>query len=145
MVEKSGLEAWRRFLKAHAYVVGAIERELERRGQIPLEWYDVLVAISSAPKSRLRLKELGRELVLTRSGATRLADRLEAARLVERHPALKDRRGIVLGLTELGKKALRSAWPVYANGIQNEFLAKLSSEEVATLKIVMGRIAAIDD
>lgn len=145
MVEKSGLEAWRRFLKAHAAVVGTIERDLEGAGHIPLEWYDVLVAISDAPRGRLRLKDLGRELVLTRSGATRLADRLEAARLVERQPANDDRRGVVLSLTELGRKALRSAWPVYARGIRDEFLAKLSPEEVATLTAAMGRIAAIDD
>jgi DNA-binding MarR family transcriptional regulator len=145
MVEKSGLEAWRRFLKAHAAAVGAIERDLDSAGHIPLEWYDVLVAVSDAPKGRLRLKDLGRELVLTRSGATRLADRLEVARLVQRHPAQDDRRGVILTLTELGRKALRSAWPVYARGIRDQFLAKLSPEEVATLKAAMGRIAAIDE
>jgi hypothetical protein len=53
-------------------VVGATERDLERAGQIPLEWYDVLIAISDARRGRLRLKDLGRELVLTCSGATRL-------------------------------------------------------------------------
>src|SRR2546422_9894367 len=99
MIERTGLEAWRRFLKAHAAVVGAIERDLERSGEVPLEWYDVLIAISDAPGGRLRLRDLGRELVLTRSGATRLADKLEAAGLVERQPAHDDRRGVTLTLT----------------------------------------------
>jgi DNA-binding MarR family transcriptional regulator len=145
MVEKKGLEAWRRFLEAHAAVVGAIERDLGRAGQIPLEWYDVLIAISEAPRGRLRLKDLGRELVLTRSGATRLADRLEAAGLVERQPVHDDRRGISLALTDLGKKALRSAWPIYARGIREEFLAKLSPQEVATVKTALARVAAVDE
>jgi DNA-binding MarR family transcriptional regulator len=145
MVEKVGLEAWRRFLKAHAAVVGAIERDLERAGQIPLEWYDVLIAISDAREGRIRLKDLGRNLVLTRSGATRLADKLEVAGLVERQPARDDRRGVTLALTELGRKALRSAWPVYARGIREAFLAKLSPEEVAMLKAAMARVAAIND
>jgi len=145
MIERTGLEAWRRFLKAHAAMVGAIERDLERSGEVPLEWYDVLIAISDAPGGRLRLRDLGRELVLTRSGATRLADKLEAARLVERQPAQDDRRGVTLMLTELGKNALRSAWPVYARGIREQFLAKLSPEEMATLKTAMARIAAAED
>ena len=70
---------------------------------------------------------------------------LEAARLVERRLAPDDRRGVILTLTEPGRKALRSAWPVYARGIRDQFLAKLSPEEVATLKAAMGRIAAIDE
>jgi DNA-binding MarR family transcriptional regulator len=145
VVERSGLEAWRRFLKAHAAVVGSIERDLEQRGHIPLEWYDVLIAISDAPGGRLRLKDLGRELVLTRSGATRLADRLEAAGLVERQRVDDDRRGVILALSEPGRKALRSSWPVYARGIRDGFLAKLTSEEVDTLSVALGRIAAIKE
>jgi DNA-binding MarR family transcriptional regulator len=145
MVDRAELEVWRRFLKAHAAVVGAIERDLERAGQIPHEWYDVLIAISDARGGRLRLKDLGRELVLTRSGATRLADKLEVAGLVERGPAADDRRGVSLALTDLGRKALRNAWPVYARGIRDEFLARLSPEEMATLKTAMARIAPVDD
>jgi DNA-binding MarR family transcriptional regulator len=145
VVEKWGLEAWRHFLKAHAAAVGAIERDLERSGDVPLEWYDVLIAISDAPGGRLRLKDLGRELVLTRSGATRLADKLEAAGLVERQPAHDDRRGITLRLTDGGRKALRRAWPVYARGIREQFLAKLSPDEVATVRTAMARVAAVDD
>lgn len=137
------MEAWRRFLKAHAAVVGAIEQDLERSGHVPLEWYDVLVAISDAPQGRLRLKDLGRELVLTRSGATRLADKLEAAGLVERHRGHDDRRGVILSLTQSGGKALRSAWPVYARGIRDRFLAKLTSGEVDTVSAALGRIAEI--
>jgi DNA-binding MarR family transcriptional regulator len=145
MVDRTGLEAWRRFLKAHAAVVGAIEGDLDRAGQISLEWYDVLIAISDAPEGRLRLKDLGRELVLTRSGATRLADKLEEAGLVERQPAPDDRRGVSLALTDLGRRALRSAWPVYAGGIRERFLAKLGPQELVMFETAMARIVAVDD
>ena len=139
------MEAWRRFLKAHAAVVGAIEEDLERRGHVPLEWYDVLVAISDAPQGRLRLKDLGRELVLTRSGATRLADKLEVAGLLERQRVHDDRRGVILSLTASGRRALRSAWPIYARGITDRFLAKLTSGEVDIVSSALARIAGIDE
>lgn len=145
MVDKSGLEAWRRFLKAHAAAVGATERELEVAGMVPLVWYDVLVAVSDAPGRRLRLKDLGRDLVLTRSGATRLADKLEAAGLVARQPAPNDRRGTELVLTESGRQALRAAWPVYAKGIRANFLEKLNDEEIAAVARLLGRVAAISE
>jgi DNA-binding MarR family transcriptional regulator len=144
MIDKAGLETWRRFLEAHAAVVGAIERDLEKADLISLEWYDVLVAISEASQGALRVRELGRRLLLTRSGATRLADKLEVAGLVERRPAPDDRRGVTLALTGSGRQALRIAWPVYARGIRERFLAKLSQEEVTALRILLARIALIE-
>ena len=144
MIERTGVQTWRRFLEAHATVVAAIERDLEKAGKVSLEWYDVLIAISEGPESQLRLKELGRRLLLTRSGATRLADKLEAAGLVERRPAPDDRRGVVLALTPEGRNALRSAWPVYARGIRKHFLAKLTGKEAAELSVVLARLAAIE-
>ena len=99
LVPPSGLQAWRGFLRAHAAVISAIEHELESQGLVPLIWYDVLVAISSAPGRRIRMSGLADELVLTRSGATRLVDKVEAARLVQREIAREDGRGAVATLT----------------------------------------------
>ena len=64
-------------MNAHAAAVGAIERDLAADGHIPLIWYDVLVALAEAPDERLRLHELADRVVLSRSGLTRLVDRLE--------------------------------------------------------------------
>lgn len=145
MLEEAGIEVWRRFLKAHAAVIGSIERDLEQEGAVSLIWYDVLVAISSAPQKRLRLRDLGHELVLTRSGATRLADRLESAGLVVREPAGDDRRGTLLALTGAGRKALRAAWPIYERGIRRGFLGKLEPSELKVLGRALGRVAAVGD
>src|SRR2546430_5827506 len=130
LVPPSGLQAWRGFLRAHAAVISAIEHELESQGLVPLIWYDVLVAISSAPGRRIRMSGLADELVLTRSGATRLVDKVEAARLVQREIAREDGRGAVATLTPAGREALRKAWPVYARGINQLFLSHLTVREV---------------
>ncbi len=108
---------------------------------MPLVWYDVLVAIAKAPRGRLRLKEVGSSLMLTRSGATRLVDRLEGAGLVRRERLKGDRRGTAAALTPAGRQALRAAWPVYAKGINKLFLGRLSEEELAALGPVLARIA----
>ena len=89
------------------------------------------------------MKELGSQLVLTRSGATRLADKLAAAHLVERQRSHDDRRGVTLTLTEQGPKRPAEG-PVYARGIRNGFLAKLSSDKIATLKTALSRVAPMD-
>jgi DNA-binding MarR family transcriptional regulator len=140
LVPAEGLAAWRAFLDAHAAVVGRIEAELDAEGLVPLAWYDVLVAISEAPGRRLRLRDLASRLVLTRSGATRLVDRLAAAGLVERERVHEDRRGAVAVLTAEGAHALRRAWPRYANGIERLFLAALTPEEAGTIRTAMERV-----
>jgi DNA-binding MarR family transcriptional regulator len=139
-IPKESLAAWRHFLKAHAAVVSSIERDLDERGLVPLVWYDVLIAIAEAPNRRLRLRDVARELVLTRSGATRLVDKLEAAGLVRRERSEDDRRGAVAVLTAEGGCALSAAWPVYAAGIRERFADMLSPSEIRIIRDAMRRI-----
>jgi DNA-binding MarR family transcriptional regulator len=136
------LAAWEAFVFAHAAVVDRLERELAAADTIPLAWYDVLVALSRAPERRLRLHELAREVVLSRSGLTRLVDRLEAAGLLRREACPTDRRGAYAVLTADGEAALRRTWPVYARGIAAHFGAHLSDGEAATLTAALGRVLA---
>ena len=139
--DETRLAAWRAFLVAHATTVGAIERELAAEGVVPLTWYDVLVALWEAPDHRLRLNELAREVVLSRSGLTRLVDRLEAAGLLRRETSPDDRRGAYAVLTEEGRAAQLRAWPVYARGIATHFADHLLQEEATILADALGRIS----
>ena len=136
------LAAWRAFLNAHAAVIDAIERDLAAAGHVPLIWYDVLVALSEAPDHRLRLHELARAVVLSRSGLTRLVDRLEAAGLVQRERCADDRRGAFAVLTPEGRAAQLRAWPVYARGIAGHFAGYLDAAEARTLAAALERVYA---
>jgi DNA-binding MarR family transcriptional regulator len=135
------LAAWRAFLNAHAAVVGRIERELTEEGYIPLTWYDVLVALSEAPDGRLRLRELADRVVLSRSGLTRLVDRLETAQLIRREACETDKRGAYAVLTDEGRSVLRRTWPAYARGISAYFARHLSDGQARTLADALGAIA----
>ena len=84
--DKQRLGAYRSFITAHAEIIGRIERDLAAAGVISLTWYDVLIELYEAPERRLRLHELARAVVLSRSGLTRTVDRLEAAGLLRREP-----------------------------------------------------------
>ena len=137
-----GFLAWRALLRAHAAAVGRIERDLAAvEPDLPLTWYDVLVALVAAPDRRLRLRELASEVMLSRSGLTRLVDRLEVAGLLRREPDPTDRRGAFAALTEPGYDALRRTWPSYARGIQEHFAQHLSDDEAKILARALDRIA----
>ena len=141
IIDEFHLAAWRAFINAHASVIHRIEDELAQAGQLPLTSYDVLVALAEAPDRRLRMNELaGRVVVLSRSGVTRLADRLEADGLLRRERTPEDRRGAYAVLTAEGMAALRRAWPIYAGGIVEHFSRFLSDAEVRALTSALERI-----
>ncbi len=137
LVSSLALTAWRNFLQAHAAAVGRIEADLEERGLISLEWYDLLVAIQFSPDRQLRMMDLAEMLLLTRSNATRLVDRLEALGLIRRERLDGDGRGTVVVLTAAGRQALRRAWPTYAKGINDYFGSALSAADLRAVASAM--------
>ena len=140
--DEAKLAAWRALLNAHAAAIGAIERDLAARKLVPLTWYDVLVALSEAPAGRLRLHELASRVVLSRSGLTRLVDRLEAAGLLRREPVPTDRRGAYAVLTPAGDATLRRTWPTYARGIVEHFARHLDDAEAQVVTAALERVRA---
>jgi DNA-binding MarR family transcriptional regulator len=128
------LGAWRAFLRAHARVIRTLERELQDVERLALTDYDVLVQLANADDRRLRMSELADGLLLSRSGATRLVDRLVAEGLVERVMCDTDRRGQWAFLTDAGLERLRSATPAHLRGVAEHFLDRLSADDIAALE-----------
>ena len=134
------LGVWRAFIKAHAAVIDRIDRDLAAAERPSLSSYDVLIELYEAPENRLRMHELAERVVLSRSGLTRLVDRLEAEGFLTRDRSGADRRGAYAVITEMGISALRRAWPVYARGISEYFGKWLTDEEARIMKTALERI-----
>ena len=134
------LEAWRTFLEAHARTVEVLTRELKDAEELPLTWYDVLVQLQEAPEHRLRMQELADAVLLSKSGVTRLVDRMERAGLVTRSRCTDDRRGTFAQLTEAGQQRLRATAPTHLEGVQRYFTALLDDAEAETLTALLGRV-----
>src|SRR5579883_3677131 len=139
-ISEQHLAAWRVFLRAQALITDQIDHDLLAAKRPPLSWYDVLIELYEAPERRLRMYELARRVVLSRSGLTRLVDRLESEGLLVRDRSSTDRRGAYAVITVKGITALRRAWPVYAQGIMQYFAQFLSLEEAQVIEKVFERI-----
>jgi DNA-binding MarR family transcriptional regulator len=136
------LESWRTFLRAHATVIRELERELAAEQDLALTDYDVLVQLAAAPDHRLRMSELADALLLSRSGATRLVDRLAVDGLVERVVCESDRRGQWAALTDPGRERLRRAAPTHLRGIEEHFLDRMSAEDLTALRRMLDPIVS---
>jgi DNA-binding MarR family transcriptional regulator len=135
------LDSWRTFLRAHATITRALETELVAEQKLSLAAYDVLVQLAEAPDRRLRMTELADAVLLSRSGVTRLVDRLEKAGLVARCPVESDGRGVAAELTQAGLLRLRTASRTHLNGIVRYFVEKLDGEELGALERISRRLA----
>jgi DNA-binding MarR family transcriptional regulator len=136
------LAAWRTFLRAHATVVRALEADLLAEHDLPLASYDVLVQLSESPDQRLRMTELADRVLLSRSGLTRLADRLEREGLLRREACPSDARGTLAVLTDTGLQRLREAWPTHLRGVEQHVTSRLTDHEISQLSALMGKLVA---
>jgi DNA-binding MarR family transcriptional regulator len=133
------LAAWRAFLEAHHAVMAVLGEELEEIG-LPIGFYDVLVQLTEAERG-LRMAELARRVLLSKSGLTRLVDRMARQGLVRRRPSPEDRRGFYVVATTLGRSALLRASPGHLSGVANHFTSLLTADELTAITRAMNRVA----
>lgn len=134
------LGAWRLFLRAHAQVTRQLEHELLAEQDLPLASYEVLLHLAEAPDGRLRMTQLADQVLLSRSGLTRLVDRLERDGLVTRASCPSDARGTLAVLTEAGRDRLRAAAPTHLRGVAEHMVERLTADELAQLQGLMGKL-----
>jgi DNA-binding MarR family transcriptional regulator len=127
------LGAWRGLLRVHTALVRELDAELDAAHVLPLSSYDVLIYLRTAPDKRLRMAELADSVLLSRSGVTRLVDRLEREGLIVRDTVSSDGRGCFAVLTEAGEDVLARARPTHLAGVRERFLRHFSDDELLTL------------
>ena len=133
------LAAWSAFLEAHHAVMAVLGEELEEIG-LPIGFYDVLVQLTEAERG-LRMAELARRVLLSKSGLTRLVDRMARQGLVRRRPSPEDGRGFYVVATKPGLSALRRASPGHLRGVVSHFTSLLTADELTVITRAMKRVA----
>lgn len=127
------LGAWRGLLRVHAALVRQLDQELESAHALPLTSYDVLIYLRDAPGRRLRMAELADSVLLSRSGVTRLVDRLEREGLICRDTVCADGRGCFAVLTDEGAALLARARPTHLSGVRKRFLGHFTEDDLRAL------------
>lgn len=132
--------AWLLFLKTHAVLVEKLDSELQAEQGLPLTWFDVLVHLIDAPEGRMRMNDLARDVLLSKSGITRLVDRMEAAGLLTRGTCRTDRRVVYAVVTSRGRAVFRRASPVAFRGVREHFSRHLTPVEERALTSAFTKI-----
>ena len=126
----------------HSTVVKYLERRMDEQHSLALSWWGVLLQLVDGPEGRLRMGELADLVLLTRSGITRLVDRMIAEGLVAREPCPGDRRGHYAVITQKGRDAIERIGPDHSRDAWEVFLGHISDEEAVLMGEVFNRVLA---
>ena len=131
------LAPWRAFVRAQANVSRRLDDDLRAEHGLSLQEYVALLILAEAPDRRLRMGRLADSLTLSKSGATRLIDRLVDDGFVARVSCSSDLRGAEAALTEAGVQRLRTASPTHLRGIAEYFLSAIDSADLEVVERTM--------
>lgn len=118
-----------------------LAREMEDETGLPFEHYLILLTLARADDETLRPSELADILPITRSGVTRLIDRLERDGIVERRSCATDGRGRVIGLTPAGQDVFREAGRMHLRGLDHHIGSHLTVDEMTELRRLTTKLA----
>jgi DNA-binding MarR family transcriptional regulator len=141
LLSREELGAWRGLLRVHSGMTKALDAELMREHRLPLSSYEVLLFLADSPEGRLRMSELADGVLLSRSGLTRLVDRMERDGLLRRERCEEDQRGWFAEITHDGRDLFARARKTHLDGVRRRFLSHLSREEQRTLAAMWEKVS----
>ena len=134
------LRAWRLFFESALALLDLLDTELEHEAGIPMRWYDVLVQLEETPEG-IPMNELAERILYSKSGFTRVIDRMEEAGLVRRLRPQNDRRTILIVLTDKGTQTMEHARRYHRDGIERHFSQHLTQADIKALTRALEKIS----
>jgi DNA-binding MarR family transcriptional regulator len=136
------LAAWRGMLEVHARVTRQLDAQMHAEHGLSITEYEVLMFLADAPGHRMRMSEIAEGVLLSRSGCTRLVDRLVELGHVTRSAATTDGRGLYAELTDAGLTKIEAARRTHREGIRRFFLEHVTSTDQIVLADIWKRFQA---
>jgi len=140
LLDAEELGAWRGLLRAHSALTKALDAELVRAHGLPLSSYEVLLFLADSPDGQMRMSELADGVLLSRSGLTRLVDRMQREGLLRRERCEDDARGWFAAITPKGRELFIRARKTHLDGVRERFLSHFTREELRSLAAFWERI-----
>ena len=134
------LRCWRLYIESALALVDVLDTELQATAGIPQRWYDVLIHLEESPDG-IAMTELADQILYSKSGFTRVVDRMEEAGLVSRVRPPNDRRSILVTLTATGTKTMEQARGHHRDGIDRHFSQHLTDTDITALTRALEKIS----
>lgn len=124
--------AWRTHLDVSRLLMHQLERDLQPFGLTNND-YEILVNLSESDGRRMRMSDLARATLQSKSRLSHQITRMETTGLVRRENCESDRRGLYAVLTEQGWDTMRTVAPHHVASVRENFIDLLPAEDLAAL------------
>ncbi|SEL21238.1 MarR family winged helix-turn-helix transcriptional regulator [Nonomuraea pusilla] len=136
-LDETEMAAWRAFLSTSHLLERRIEEQLKAAAGLTHPQYEILVRLADAPGRSMRMTELARGVVVSKSALTYQITQLEKAGLVERATCPSDERGVLAVLTDAGRRCLERVAPGHLEVVRAYLIDRLSRAELETMTTAM--------
>lgn len=136
---REDLVAWRVFFECALALPDILDAELQSSGGLSFRWYDVMVQLEEAGGG-VPMTEIANRILASKSGLTRVIDRMEDAGLVRRERPAGDRRVVLVHMTPEGQAALEASRLVHRDGIRRHFTEQLDGDDLARLQAMLEKV-----
>ena len=133
-------QIWRTHLEACRLLTHQTERDLQPFGLTNND-YEILVCLSEADDHRMRMSDLARLTMQSKSRLSHQITRMENAGLVRRENCESDRRGLFAVLTPHGWETMKKVAPHHVASVREHFIDLLSPDELTTLQQALAPVA----
>jgi DNA-binding MarR family transcriptional regulator len=134
------IDALRAIGRVRWAVMDVVGKQVEEQEDIPFDWFEVLIEIVEAPDERIKMTDLARLTLRSKSGATRLVDRLSEAGLVQRETSPEDRRAVYVTLTDSGRALFERVRAPVAKILIDRFAAHVSPKEARFITLALAKV-----
>ena len=124
--------AWRGYIRLAQLLMRQLDRDLHPFG-LSMHDYEILVELSAAPGSRMRMTELAERTAQSRSRLSHQINRMESKRLVSREGCAGDKRGTFAVLTPHGTATIAKVAPFHVASVREHFVGQLDPGELTAL------------
>lgn len=133
--------AWRIHLDVSRLLMYQLERDLQPFGLTNND-YEILVNLSEAADRRMRMSDLAKSTLQSKSRLSHQVTRMETAGMVRRENCESDRRGLYAVLTELGWETMRKVAPRHVASVRAHFIDLIPAESLAAYRDALSPVAA---
>jgi DNA-binding MarR family transcriptional regulator len=135
------LRAWRLFFESALALIDILDSDFQRDSGFSTRWYDVLVHLEETPEG-LRMNELAEKILFSKSGLTRVIDRMAQDGLIRRHRPENDRRSVFVLLTDKGREAMTESRRHHHDWIEQHFSSPLGDADIRALTRAFEKLSA---
>ena len=135
----SEMVAWRTYIIASRQLLAALDADLKEH-DLTLPDYEILALLSDAPDRQMRMSELAKIALLSRSRLSHRMKVMEKAGWLKREPCPVDKRGYFAVMTPKGWKAIVAAAPDHVQSVRARFVDHLTKADQQVIAQIFERI-----